>query len=657
MSLVDKPFKEAIRDLPTKKLSWWADRRIKKMLRHRAAELEGRSLWFWGYARQLVAVPVAFAVFVTSLGSYAFYSPTVVRGDMLYAMKTTIEDYRYPREGTSEDRIAYHLWLSERRYDEVNEILERLGKKPLVLIPAAQASNGVDESLNELDQILLETLQSATQHVDYAFLISDEIREVERVRAVKTHIQQTLEKQKTFLEKATPVLKEVKLRERKKARIKREKPVQQQEVEVPSESNSETAVPVEEVLPSVSETQEVPMVEPAVDPIEETVASVSETALEPATASEESIPEPVEEPVELEEEELEDIGSFLEDRFIFQQQLLTRIDDAIGEANVSGVQVVRLTVHVKPLQEAIEVSDGLFREALVVHYERSQALLQSELNELDQELMVQEVPEQTVQEIVEVPESAEEVQMPGEIVEQSPEAVSPVALESEQESINTVAKSEPVVTELPPVASTETVVPVLSESVAPDTMPDKQDDQDDVDDSEGEKEKVNEKDEARENELPIALPQEEVLAPLLAPTEPMTVPEISLSSEKSESSLPQEVELEQPKTECELKAEERCALSEQKNCTEKEIRECEERLKKEREKKEKERDIFERAERTRKELQEIQQKMEELRLNLRNSAPIEMEQVTEQLKAGILQERKKQDEQWQQIYSSERKGR
>ncbi|MGE3279117.1 MAG: hypothetical protein AB7J40_05040 [Candidatus Altimarinota bacterium] len=640
MSLVDKPFKEAIRELPTKKLSWWADRRIKKMLRYRAAELEGRSLWLWGFAKQLVAVPVAFAVFVTALGGYAYSSPTVVRGDMLYAMKTTVEDYRYPREGTSEDRITYHLWLSERRYDEVDEILRRLGKEPLVLIPAARASNGVEEGLSELDQILLETLQSATQHVDYAFLISDEIREVERVKVVTTQIQQTLEKQKTFLEKATPVLKEVKLRERKKARVKRERPVQ--ETVVPSESIPETTEPIVETVPPVNEVEEVPAVE-STQPV------ASEPVEEPVISSGEPVTEPVEEPLmvevfeEDEEDELEDVGAFLEDRFSFQQELLKRFDDAIGEADLAGMKVVRLTVHVKPLQQEVDPSEDLFREALVVHYERSQQLLQSELDELDQELIVSEESEDVPQEdpetaIAEVPEAAEESVPSPQIVEQTPEEdISSIAVEPKQEPVAVVTEPEPVATEpvleSTPVVSTETPVSIST----PEPVPIEKEVQE-KESKEGSEMEVKE-------ELPVALPQEEVLRSLLAPTSvPSKAPDVVPPPPENlvlpvpgEAKVLPAVEPEKPKTECELKAEAFCANSEQKNCTEKAVQECEERLKKEREKKEKERQIQEKTERAKQELQEIQLKMEQLRMNFKNSAP-EIQKVPEELKAGMFRQ-------------------
>ncbi|MDF2379683.1 MAG: hypothetical protein P1V18_05730 [Candidatus Gracilibacteria bacterium] len=204
MSRLDQHFKESLKNLPDRKLSWFADRRIKSRLKRRFAELNGRSSWMLSI-QQLAAVPVALMLMVVSTTSYAFYSPTVVRGDALYTVKSTLETWMYP--SGSEDRIAYHLWLSDRRYDEVREILKRRGETNFAaFIPAAHAA---DEGLSELDKILLETLQRASKNVETAFVISDEIREVKKVVVVKEKIKEKMTKQKQFFAEMKPVFEKM----------------------------------------------------------------------------------------------------------------------------------------------------------------------------------------------------------------------------------------------------------------------------------------------------------------------------------------------------------------------------------------------------------------------------------------------------------------
>ena len=126
MSEQGNHFEDTFKLLPEKKLSWRADRRIRKMLKQKFDEMEGiRPRWF--YFRKLAAVPVAMVFLLSSVGTWGFYSPGVVQGDMLYPVKTELEAVFYPKEGGSEERVAYHLWLIDRRYAELEEILSRIG--------------------------------------------------------------------------------------------------------------------------------------------------------------------------------------------------------------------------------------------------------------------------------------------------------------------------------------------------------------------------------------------------------------------------------------------------------------------------------------------------------------------------------------------------
>lgn len=182
---------EYLKNLPKKHLSWWADFRIKRMLRKKTHELETQPMtWFpW---KPLVAVPVALLLFLSATGVYAMYNPSNVSGDFLYPVKTIVEEYFYPEEGIPEDRIAYHLWLSERRFAEAEKILERQEDEPLSLIPQVFAHEGEEADLLE------ETLSRAQKNMELAFLVTQEIEEPERLKVVHEKIQISVQRQKNI---------------------------------------------------------------------------------------------------------------------------------------------------------------------------------------------------------------------------------------------------------------------------------------------------------------------------------------------------------------------------------------------------------------------------------------------------------------------------
>ena len=615
------------------------------MLRYRAAELEGKTVWT-DFFKQLVAVPMALVLLITLTGGYAYASPSVVKGDLFYSVKTTIENARYPRNGTSEDRIAYHLWLSERRYDEVNEILSRLGKGPLGFIPAAQAVEPMGSSVDDrLNQILLETLQDATQQVDYAFLISDEIRDVERVKVVKEQIRTSLEKQREFVKQVTPVLKEVKLQQKKKARVKKQpKPLPSLEkalLEHAEEVSSES-VPIPPLLmpPERNVTEEVPVSSHVEEPFQEMIQlyqNVQNEALEQASEVDSDLPEED----EFFEAELEDMGDFLEDRFTYQDTLLKRIDEVIVEANNNGQSFVRLTTFVKPLEEEAEVTNHFFRKALTVHYENSRKILESELQELDKELIaevedpsesISAVEEPVVEPVLEppspltnsensVPETSEgetETETPGV----TPEVAEVPAAEESEMMAATGVVDDPVVIDEVPTSSPEEAPAEVADNV--------------------------------DNTVPAepAVPVEAVPVPVPVENVPIIPEVVSVppALDADLSTIPSTVETVLPKTECEVLAEERCGKSAQKKCLEDAIKACEEFSRQQREKAERERvqrEAWDRAERMKLELRDLEQKMERLQMNFKNSAAPEKKKISEELKASVLkkeEERKKESE-------------
>ncbi|MDP2691513.1 MAG: hypothetical protein Q8O95_03880 [bacterium] len=207
MNDINSQFEQILSSLPEQRLSRQADRRIQTMLRQKGRQLEGKRSFgfFW---KQLVAVPVAFAVVFSTMGGYAYYSPAVVEGDLLYGVKEYLENSMYPLQGASEDRIRYHLQLSDRRYAEAEEIAARLDRDVLAFVPQAFAADELD---NPNIGFLADTLQRATDHVDYAFLIADEISEPDRVKVVRQQIGEKVGQHRDFLGRMEPVLKKVHL--------------------------------------------------------------------------------------------------------------------------------------------------------------------------------------------------------------------------------------------------------------------------------------------------------------------------------------------------------------------------------------------------------------------------------------------------------------
>lgn len=178
-NLLDQHFEEAIKDLPQKKLSFFANLRIRHALRRRAREMERRSGWSLFIPRLAVAT-LCFVFFFSATGTYAFYSPSVVKGDLLYPMKTFGEKILYPRSSDPKARISYHLWLNQRRLKELE-----------------QASS---QEIREL------TAHEASRNVELAMLIADEIKEKQKGDEVRNEILVTLRGHQTFYERHAPNL-------------------------------------------------------------------------------------------------------------------------------------------------------------------------------------------------------------------------------------------------------------------------------------------------------------------------------------------------------------------------------------------------------------------------------------------------------------------
>jgi hypothetical protein len=487
--------------------------------------------------------------------------------------------------------------LSERRYDEVNEILSRLGKAPVSFIPAAHAANGSDE----LSRILLETLQSASQHVDYAFLISDEIRDVEKVKAVNVQIRGSLEKQRTFLEKSAPLLKEVKLQETRKSRVRKLKPQPVVETVLEPSAVSET-VPVD-VLPPPENVQ--------IEPVQnDQIVQNDELAL---TTLEETLPV-VEEDL-YEDVDLDDAGSFIEDRLLFQNELLQKIDEVLVDADSNGNARVRLTVVLEPLVKHEDASNGFFKEALTVHYQNTQKILESELRELDEENVSVQIP------------IDEDTIPPSEADPLVPSVPEPTAVAGEDSSVDVTSDQDVgLASEVPPVLpSVREKLPteeVLERAL--NTTPSKAPETDPV---------------IPRVEVPVKVPA--VVTPTPAITVPEKKPEVLPEPVKEVIPAPVETPVvvpvvdEKPKSVCEIKAESVCASAE-KNCLENAPKECEDQQKKERDRLEQERLNKERSEKMKKELEDIQRKVDELQSNQKNSPP-ENSSVPEEVKANILE--------------------
>jgi|CXWL01.1.fsa_nt_gi hypothetical protein len=359
MSLLDQHFEEALRELPQKRLSWTANRRIQKMLSRRTRELarlpdgQERGMSWWGIFQRLVAVPVAMVLILVATGGYGFTSSTVVKGDFLYTVKSQLEPYLYPSNGSSEERIAFHLWLSDRRYAEVSEILNRLGKPSLVFLPSVYAQEGdVENTENPLDQLLFETLQSAVKQVDYALLITDEIRDVKRVASIKSEIRISLEKQKMFVEEAAPVLHKVRLKQKRFSRQQTVRNI------IASESAALTKI-APSLEPQNTSSAELPA-----------IAGDSENSSPVPLAFDSVVDEPL---------ELTTVAELIEDQLAFQEYLLVKVENSVAKADFE-----RKTEVILPVTEELALitptpDDKTSKKALTVHYEETKKVLTKEI--------------------------------------------------------------------------------------------------------------------------------------------------------------------------------------------------------------------------------------------------------------------------------------
>jgi hypothetical protein len=241
MSTFDQQNEVVLKKLPVQSLSYDADKRIKRQLNARAVQLGYKSNP-WVFLQRLVAVPVAFAVLLTSVAGYAYGADSVVTGDALFTAKAMVEEFLYPDKGDAQERIAYHLWLSDRRYAEVFELLKRrsfAGNGAVTFIPAAEAAPPSPNPLkgepevapdlrssratvgrsrfysknSALDLALQLTLRSAHRNTEAAVEISTEISDVRVLKAVHLDIQRTVVRQKIILEEIAPVLEAIEIAE------------------------------------------------------------------------------------------------------------------------------------------------------------------------------------------------------------------------------------------------------------------------------------------------------------------------------------------------------------------------------------------------------------------------------------------------------------
>lgn len=335
MNLIDQHFEEALRDIPQKKLSFWANRRIRKQMKQRYYELEGRPLWLI-FLPRLVAVPVALMLVVTTTAAYGFYSPTIIQSDWLYRVKERGEVWLYPTDKEPEERISYHLWLSDRRYDEVREILRRKTGQEIVFVPNAKAHGNGDghdeESGDPLDAILQSTLQRAAENVETAFVIAEEIREVPRVAKVKEQITIAVEKQQQWLQKAKPVLAQVQLR---KPQIERRRRLQANRERTLSARN----LPSTMVLPT-----------PADIPFPDFRVATQPVGAEPSREPLPDLPFPLF-PIPVEAPPTTD--TLLEETIAFQHALLHQMEEAVRMAQVEKKETVSIALDefLEPLEK------------------------------------------------------------------------------------------------------------------------------------------------------------------------------------------------------------------------------------------------------------------------------------------------------------------
>ncbi len=458
MKSPDSHFEDLLRKLPQQKLSRSADRHIKAMIRQRCREESGsRSFWdFSALLRPLFALPMALALLLVTTSSYSFMSPAVVKGDMLYGIKTRIETAFYPSNAISERRVNYHLWLSDRRYSEVDEILTRLdADEYLTLIPQAQAQELSDADV-PLHDVLMETLQSATQHVDLAFLIVDEVEEVDRVESLKESLKVSLQNQKNFMTKVSPALQEIKMKKKMRPRLRRLEREQIAQERLKDQMVEESLLAQAEAVQAQEQDQDLSVVASSV-PIEDHSRADEEIDEYQLSKIDQGIPTSRKLPTRA-DVELAVLSEYINDRLAFQESLLASMDDTVAFAKASGVRRVDLSVDQEISTEEVlqesdpseTVSEPIIRQALVVHFNAKQKLIQIEIAQIKQSQVQQKV--EILEDILSDPEPDDEdnsvdlnaVDTQEDEISNDSEPVEVDIEDQMEESIQVVAVSEPV---------------------------------------------------------------------------------------------------------------------------------------------------------------------------------------------------------------------
>jgi hypothetical protein len=149
-SFTMKNFEEQLNNLPKAKLSWRADLKIRtRLYRLQWKQNVGVNAVFAVFNQRAVLVSVLLLAFLFTLPAYAYASPSVVEGNVLYPLKRFVEKVELTIPKSSEDKAAIYEKHASRRLEEA-EILSRQTKR-----------NSADYLLATVNQALVDKNKSA----------------------------------------------------------------------------------------------------------------------------------------------------------------------------------------------------------------------------------------------------------------------------------------------------------------------------------------------------------------------------------------------------------------------------------------------------------------------------------------------------------------
>jgi hypothetical protein len=226
--------------------TWWKlQRRYKKLYGHHHGFFTIQKTIAMGFA--------SIFIFTSATGAYAYTSPSVTDGTVLYPVKRVIEKAEERFQKTDEERAEFHAKMMDRRIAEA-EILERRGKKNVETLD--EMSNNFYEIVRRANR--LEEVKRDKMLEKINFKLRE--RERERVKAEKLRMKimghrEFVEMELGKREKAGPGEVQGKMREEPKETLPLRAPIIEPAPYRPEANNGQTTATIRIMSPEEAEAE------------------------------------------------------------------------------------------------------------------------------------------------------------------------------------------------------------------------------------------------------------------------------------------------------------------------------------------------------------------------------------------------------------------